>query len=103
MAEVGAWILTFADLDELQAQASEAGPAIGVVRSTENIASSDWTMDWGAIVEVDDRYGGEVRMPERPRRFSGRYGGVASTRHRRDGPCMIINQQCLQKEPPQSL
>ena len=38
LAEVRAWILTFADLDELQAQVSEAGLAIGVIRSTQELA-----------------------------------------------------------------
>ena len=63
MAEVKAWILTFTDLDQLQAQVSEAGLAIGVVRSTQDLADSEWAKDWGAVVEVDDRDGGTVRMP----------------------------------------
>lgn len=70
LAEVKAWILTFTDLDQLQAQVSEAGLAIGVVRSTAELAKSDWASDWGAVVEVDDRNGGRVRMPGPPWRFS---------------------------------
>ena len=70
LAEVKAWILTFTDLDQLQAQVSEAGLAIGVVRSTEELAISDWASDWGAVVNVDDRSGGTVRMPGPPWRFS---------------------------------
>jgi CoA:oxalate CoA-transferase len=70
LAEVRSWILTFSDLDELQAQVSEAGLAIGVVRSTEDLAASDWAEDWGAIVDVDDREGGTLRMPGPPWRFS---------------------------------
>jgi crotonobetainyl-CoA:carnitine CoA-transferase CaiB-like acyl-CoA transferase len=69
LAEVRAWILTFTDLDELQAQVSEAGLAIGVVRTTTDIAASEWAAEWGAIVEVDDRNGGTVRMPGPPWRF----------------------------------
>jgi CoA:oxalate CoA-transferase len=38
LAEVRAWILTFGDLDELQAQVSEGGLAIGVIRSTQELA-----------------------------------------------------------------
>ena len=71
LAEVRAWILTFPDLDELQAQVSEAGLAIGVVRSTQELAQSEWAKEWGAVVEVDDRGGGSVRMPGPPWRFSG--------------------------------
>jgi crotonobetainyl-CoA:carnitine CoA-transferase CaiB-like acyl-CoA transferase len=69
MAEVKAWILTFTDLDQLQAQVSEAGLAIGVVRSTQDLADSEWAKDWGAVIEVEDREGGKVRMPGPPWRF----------------------------------
>jgi CoA:oxalate CoA-transferase len=69
LAEVRAWILTFADLEELQAQVSEAGLAIGVVRSTEELARSPWAKEWGAVVEVNDRANGVVRMPGPPWHF----------------------------------
>jgi CoA:oxalate CoA-transferase len=68
--EVRAWILTFSDLEELQAQVSEAGLAVGVVRSTQELAESEWAEDWGAIVHIDDRSGGTMRMPGPPWRFS---------------------------------
>jgi CoA:oxalate CoA-transferase len=70
LAEVRAWILTFTDLEELQAQVSEQGLAIGVVRTTNELAESEWAADWGAIVEIDDRNGGTMRMPGVPWRFS---------------------------------
>lgn len=70
LAEVRAWILTFTDLDELQAQVSEQGLAIGVVRTTREFAESEWAEHWGAVVEVDDRTGGTMRMPGPPWRFS---------------------------------
>ena len=70
LAEVRAWIQTFTDLDQLQAQVSEAGLAIGVVRTTADLAKSEWARDWGAVVEVDDREGGTMRMPGAPWRFS---------------------------------
>jgi CoA:oxalate CoA-transferase len=70
LAEVRAWILTFADLDELQAQVSEAGLAIGVVRSTHELAETEWAKEWGAVTEVNDRANGLVRMPGPPWRFS---------------------------------
>jgi crotonobetainyl-CoA:carnitine CoA-transferase CaiB-like acyl-CoA transferase len=71
LAEVRAWILTFGDLDELQAQVSEAGLALGVIRRTQDLADSEWAKEWGAVVEVNDRGGGTVRMPGPPWRFSG--------------------------------
>lgn len=69
LAEVRAWVLTFTDLDQLQAQVSEAGLAIGTVRSTQDLAESEWARDWGAVVQVDDRQGGTLRMPGPPWRF----------------------------------
>lgn len=68
--EVRSWVLTFTDLDELQAQVSEAGLAIGVVRTTAQLSESEWASHWGAVVQVDDRSGGTVRMPGAPWRFS---------------------------------
>jgi CoA:oxalate CoA-transferase len=70
LAEVRAWVLTFTDLEQLQAQVSEAGLAIGVIRTTRELAESEWARDWGAVVEVDDRGGSTVRMPGAPWRFS---------------------------------
>jgi CoA:oxalate CoA-transferase len=70
LAEVRAWVMTFTDLEQLQAQVSEAGLAIGVIRSTSELAESEWAKDWGAVVEVDNRGGGTMRMPGPPWRFS---------------------------------
>jgi len=70
LAEVRAWILTFSDLDELQAQVSETGLAIGVIRTTQELAESEWAKEWGAVVDINDRGGGTVRMPGPPWRFS---------------------------------
>lgn len=69
LAEVRAWIHTFTDLDELQAQVSEVSLAIGVVRSTQEFAETEWVKEWGAVVEVDNRAGGTARMPGNPWRF----------------------------------
>ena len=70
LAEVSAWLLTFTDLQQMQAQVGEAGLAIGVTRTTREFADSEWVDEWGAIVNVDDRAGGTVRMPGAPWKFS---------------------------------
>lgn len=70
LEEIRAWIQTFTDIDQLQAQVSEGGLAVGVVRSTLDLAKTEWAQDWGAIVEVDDREGATMRMPGHPWRFS---------------------------------
>lgn len=70
LAEVRAWIATFTDLDQLQAQVSEVSLAIGEVRTAAEFAATDWVREWGAVVEVDDRNGGTTRIPGAPWRFS---------------------------------
>ena len=70
LAEVRAWLATFGDFELLQAQVSEAGLAVGRVRTTEEFAESEWVKEWNAVVAVDDRAGGSVRMPGNPWIFS---------------------------------
>jgi CoA:oxalate CoA-transferase len=45
---------------------SEGGLAVGQVRTTSEFARSDWVREWNAVVEVNDRGGGTVRMPGNP-------------------------------------
>jgi CoA:oxalate CoA-transferase len=71
LVEVRAWLGTFDNQEQLQAQVSEAGLAVGQVRSTSEFAKSDWVREWNAVVEVDDRNGGAVRMPGNPWIFGG--------------------------------
>ena len=70
LAEIRAWLATFGNLEQLQAQLSEAGLAVGRVRSLGQFSESDWVKEWNAIVDVDDRAGGTVRMPGNPWIFS---------------------------------
>ena len=70
LAEIRAWLGTFDNLEQLQAQISEAGLAVGRVRTISQFADSDWVKEWNAVVEVDDRAGGVVRMPGNPWIFS---------------------------------
>ena len=70
LAEVRAWLATFDSLEQLQAQVSEAGLAVGRVRTIGEFAESDWVKEWNAVVDVDDRDGGTLRMPGNPWIFS---------------------------------
>ena len=69
-AEIRAWILTFRTLEELEAQVSESGLAVGVIRTVSEIAESEWAKHRGAIREIDDRSGGTARVPSPPWKFS---------------------------------
>ena len=42
---------------------------MGELRSVQDFAASDWAQAWGAVVDVDDRAGGTLRMPGAPWRF----------------------------------
>jgi CoA:oxalate CoA-transferase len=64
--EIRAWVLTFRTIEELEAQVSEAGLAVGTIRTVSEIAESEWSIERGAIREVDDRSGGTARMPAPP-------------------------------------
>lgn len=64
------WINTFSSFAELNSQLDEAKLAVGVVRSVEAFAETDWASEWGAIDEVSDRQGGVIRIPGRPWHFS---------------------------------
>ena len=70
LAEIRAWIGTFDNLEQLQAQLSEGGLAVGQVRTLSQFADFDWVKEWNAVVDVDDRAGGVVRMPGNPWIFS---------------------------------
>ena len=66
LSEIRAWLATFDSLEQLQAQISEGGLAVGRVRTVNDFAASEWVKEWNAVVEVDDRVGGTVRMPGNP-------------------------------------
>ena len=64
--EIRAWVLTLRTIEELEAQVSEAGLAVGTIRTVSEIAESEWATERGAIREVDDRSGGTARVPAPP-------------------------------------
>jgi crotonobetainyl-CoA:carnitine CoA-transferase CaiB-like acyl-CoA transferase len=66
LSEIRAWLTTFDSIEQLQAQISEGGLAVGRVRTVNDFAASEWVKEWNAVVEVDDRDGGTVRMPGNP-------------------------------------
>ncbi|MGI9612544.1 MAG: CaiB/BaiF CoA transferase family protein [Acidimicrobiales bacterium] len=69
-AEIRAWVLTFRSIEDLEAQVSSAGLAVGTIRTVSEIAASEWAAERGAIRDVDDRAGGTAQVPAPPWRFS---------------------------------
>ena len=62
--------------EALEAALAPVRLAVGVVRSVAEAGSGPWAHQRGAVVEVDDRSGGRVRLPNSPWRFSEATTGV---------------------------
>ena len=61
---------TFADAEEFERRFAEHGLAVGVVRSTRELCETEWARVRDVVVEVTDRGGGTIRVPNAPWRFS---------------------------------
>ena len=66
------------DATEFERRFAEHRLAVGVLRSVRDICETDWARDREAVVEVSDRGGGTIRVPNAPWRFSDA-PGVAVT------------------------
>ena len=69
-ALVQTWMLTFRDMEALDAQLDEAKIAMGQIRTLQELGNTEWAEYWGAVHEVPDRRGGTYRLQGRPWRFS---------------------------------
>lgn len=74
---IRAWALTFPDAASIEVVFDQYELAMGVLRSVRDIADSDWAAERHAIVEVSDRSGGVVRVPNAPWTFSDAVTGVS--------------------------
>ena len=50
---------------------AEVGLAMGVVRTMDELAHTEWAKERNVIVDADDRYGSSFRVPNSPWVFSG--------------------------------
>jgi crotonobetainyl-CoA:carnitine CoA-transferase CaiB-like acyl-CoA transferase len=66
----------FPDAVTFEQQFAQHRLASGVVRSARELAESEWAAARGAIVEVPDRAGGTLRVPNVPWRFTDAEVGV---------------------------
>lgn len=65
------WAIGVQNADELERRLAQHQLAMGRLRSTSEIAATDWARERNAIVEVSDRGTGTVRIPNSPWHFSG--------------------------------
>jgi len=69
-AEIRAFAATVESAEEFERRFGEEELAVGVMRSARELAATDWAHQRGAVVEVPDRGGGVLRVPNSPWRFS---------------------------------
>jgi crotonobetainyl-CoA:carnitine CoA-transferase CaiB-like acyl-CoA transferase len=70
VGEVIAFAATVPDVHTFEERFAEHGLAVGQLRSSAEAADTEWARERGAIVDIDDRDGGRVRVPNVPWRFS---------------------------------
>ena len=81
--EMRDWARGVPNADDFERRCAEHGFAMGVMRSVRELADSEWAEARGAIVDVDDRRGGTIRVPNAPWHFSnGRVGTGGQPRFR---------------------
>jgi crotonobetainyl-CoA:carnitine CoA-transferase CaiB-like acyl-CoA transferase len=68
--EILATAAKFADAAEFERQFAEHRLAVGVLRSVREVCDTEWARQRHAVVEVSDRGGGTIRVPNAPWRFS---------------------------------
>lgn len=73
---VAEWVATFETASDLEAALEQVRLPVGVVRSVEELAATDWAAERGAITDVSDRADGTIRIPSSPWRFSDADAGV---------------------------
>jgi crotonobetainyl-CoA:carnitine CoA-transferase CaiB-like acyl-CoA transferase len=87
------WAATVSDVDDLERRCAANSIAVGALRSVREIAESDWAHARGAIVEVDDRGGGKVRIPNAPWHFAhGIVGTAGQPRYRGEDNRAVLRE-----------
>jgi crotonobetainyl-CoA:carnitine CoA-transferase CaiB-like acyl-CoA transferase len=65
------WAKTVPTADEIEARLAKNQLACGRLRSVRELAETDWAEARGAIVDIDNRGAGTLRIPNSPWHFSG--------------------------------
>ncbi len=65
------WAKTIPTADEIEARLAKNQLACGRLRSVRELAETDWAESRGAIVNIDNRGTGTLRIPNSPWHFSG--------------------------------
>jgi crotonobetainyl-CoA:carnitine CoA-transferase CaiB-like acyl-CoA transferase len=80
---IAEWAATVATPQVIESVLGKYGLATGTLRSIREVSETDWAKERGAVVEVSDRGGGTLRLPNTPWRFaSGDVGLQGEPRYR---------------------
>jgi CoA:oxalate CoA-transferase len=69
-AEIAAWAATVPDAHAFEERLAEFELAVGVLRSARELCDTEWAAERRVTVDVPDRGGGTIRVPNAPWRFS---------------------------------
>jgi crotonobetainyl-CoA:carnitine CoA-transferase CaiB-like acyl-CoA transferase len=64
------WAATIATPEDIELAMGEYGLATGMLRSVREVCETAWAKERGVVVDIDDRGGGTVRLPNTPWRFA---------------------------------
>lgn len=91
---IAEYAATVPDAATLEARFSEHRLAVGVIRSVADVCDTDWARDRDAVVSIDDRGGGRVRVPNAPWKFSDApdVGVTGTPRYRGEDNAAVLRE-----------
>jgi CoA:oxalate CoA-transferase len=90
---IRAWAMTVATPEMIESVLGEYGIATGTLRSLRELCDTEWAKARGVVVDVDDRGGGTLRLPNTPWRFaSGNVGLRGGPRYRGEDNRSVIGE-----------
>ena len=69
------WALSFETAEDFDAHLARFGLVGGIVRPVSEASKLEWATERGAFLDVSDRGGGQIRVPNTPWRFSNAESG----------------------------
>jgi len=89
------WAAGFPDAAAMERECDRAGLAFGVLRTMEELVSTDWAEERGVTVDIDDRNGGTFRVPNSPWVFSGTDTSLrGGSKYRGEDNATVLRELC---------
>ena len=89
------WAAGFPDAAAMERECDRAGLAFGVLRTMEELVSTDWAEERGVVTRIDDRNGGSFRVPNSPWVFSSADTSLrGETKYRGEDNAAVLRGLC---------